>query len=143
MTTTVKQISIKQRISRWNLIRIQILIWCSLRNIQISSADIDMLVLLSIIGKIKLTHFCEELTKTELSNITKIVKSKEKEFKFIFNSLQSARNAVSKVSSLGLIKKEGKNKSNINIFINPEIELYIENNLLINYQFLSVDSNQS
>lgn len=143
MKATVKQVEIKQRMTRWSLIRYQILTWCSLRNIQISNSDLDMLALLSVLGKTKLTVFCEELVKTELSTGPRVKKQKgkEKEYKFIFDSLQSARNACGKVCELGLIKKEGKNKSNIKIVLSPEIEIYTEPNLLINYKFLCLDAN--
>ena len=136
----VTQIPIRQRVSRWNLIKFQILAWCSLRNIILTNADIDMLVLLALLGKVKLTQFCEELTKTEYSWGVRIKKCKglDKEYKYIFDTCQSARNASSKVEELGLIKREGRNKSNIKVWINPEMDIHIEPNLLINYQILSV-----
>jgi len=140
MTTKVKQVPIRQRVSRWNLIRFQILTWCFLRNIQVTNADIEALVLLSILGRTKLTSFCEQLCTTEL-NISH--KHKREDFKYIFNSKQSARNAMSKLHELGLIKREGKNKSNINLWLNPEMDIYTDQNLLINYQFLSIDTPES
>jgi len=137
MTTKVKQVPIRQRVSRWNLIRFQILTWCFLHNIQITNVDIEALVLLSILGKTKLSSFCEQLCLTEL-NISH--KHKRKDFKYIFNSKQSARNAISKLCELELIKRDSKNKSNIGLWLNPEMDIHTDQNLLINYQFLSIDT---
>jgi len=145
MKATVKPVQIKQRISRWGLIRYQILSWCALRGIQITNADLDMLVLLAILGKTKLSTFCEELIKTESSCGTKIKKYKgtEKEYKYIFDSCQSARNALSKMSELGLVSRKGRNKSNIQVWINPLMEIHTDANLLINYQLLCLDPTES
>jgi len=143
MKAVVKQIPLRQRISRWNSVKFQMITWCFLRNIQITNADLDLLVLLSIVGKTKLTKFCELLVNTNSSAGVKIKKHKgeTKAFEHIFNSLQSARNAVDKLYELQLIKREGKNKSNLSVLINPEIEIYPDNNVLINYQFLCIDPN--
>ena len=144
MKAIVTPVQIKQRLSRWGLIRFQILSWCALRNIQITNADLDMLVLLAIYGKTKLATFCEDLIKTEISTGPKIKKCKgtDKEYKYIFDSCQSARNALAKVYDLGLILRVGKNKSNINIWINPEMNIHTDPNLLVNYQLLCLDSTE-
>lgn len=140
MKATVKQVPIKQRLSRWDLIRFQISTYCILRRIQITDADIDMLTLLAIVGKIELTAFCELLNKTELSLGPRVKKKsgKEVEYKYVFNSLQSARNAILKISKIGLIKQEGK--SHIKVELSHDIEIHTEANLLINYQFLCIAS---
>ena len=145
MKATVKQVPIRQRISRWGLIKFQVLSWCSLRNIQVTNSDLDTLVLLAVLGKTKLTAFCEELVKTESSTGPKIKKNKttSKEYKYIFDSVQSARNDLAKLTEKGLIKREGRNKSNIQVWINPEMEIHTEANLLISYQLLCLDSTES
>ena len=142
MKATVKQVPIRQRLSRWNLIRFQVLAWCSLRSIQVTNSDIDTLVLLAILGKTKLTILCEELIKTELSTGPKIKKCKgiDKEYKYIFDTKQSARNELGKMIGLGLVKREGKNKSNIKVWLNPEMDIHTEQNLLVNYQLLTIES---
>jgi len=144
MKASVQQVAIKQRISRWGLIRFQILAWCSLRNIQVTNSDLDALALLAILGKTKLTAFCEELVKTEASTGPKFKKNKgiDKEYKYIFDSCQSARNDLRKLAEKNLIKREGKNKSNIQVWINPEMNIHTEANLLINLQLLTLDSTE-
>lgn len=141
MKINVKQIIKKHKLSRWELVRFQILIWCSLRHIQITNAILDMLALLAIIGKTEFTQFCEELTKTELSIGPRKKKSsgKEIEYKYIFNSLQSARNAILKSIEQGLILREHKKHI---IELNPLMDIIIENNLLYNFQLLTLESNQ-
>lgn len=143
MKATVKPVTIKQRLSRWNLIRFQINTYCILRNIKITNADLDMLALLSLLNTTSLSTFCELLTKTELSTGVRIKKQsgKETEYKYIFNSLQSARNAIARIIELGLIKSQGK--GNIKIQISSDIEVHTDLNLLINYQFLCLDTNES
>ena len=100
MKAQVNQVLILQRLSRWELIRFQIQSHCILRHIQITDADLDMLTLLALHGQIELTQFCEQLIKTELSSGIRLKKKSgaSKEYPFIFNSLQSARNAISKIS---------------------------------------------
>jgi len=145
MKASVQQVAIKQRISRWGLIRFQILAWCSLRNIQVTNSDLDALALLALMGKTKLTAFCEELVKTEASTGPKFKKNKgtNKEYKYIFDSCQSARNDLRKLAEKNLIKREGRNKSNIQVWINPEMDIHIDSNLLVNLQLLCLDSTES
>ena len=140
MNVSVKPVEIKNRISRWGLIRFQIQAWCSMRNIQISNSDLDMLSLLAVTEKTELNSFCDTLVKTELSTGPRIKKQngREKEYKFVFNSSQSARNAISKMSDLGLIMKQGK--SHIKICINPAIEIFKDQNVLLTYKLLCIES---
>jgi hypothetical protein len=64
------------------------------------------------------------------------------EYKYIFDSCQSARNDLSKLAEKNLIKREGKNKSNIQVWINPEMDIHTGANLLINLQLLTLDSTE-
>lgn len=140
MKATVKQISIKQRLDQWSMIRFQILIWCSLRNIRLTDSMLDMLALLSLMGKVDQTKFCEIVSSTKLSTGVRIKKIRgiEKEYVNIFNSSQSARNSIVKAIELGLIKKEHKKHD---IEISDNIEILNDTNLLINYQFLCIEAN--
>jgi hypothetical protein len=139
MKIAVKQIVKKQRLSKWDLIRFQILVWCFLKNIQITDTLLDMLSLLCITGKVDQSRFCEELVRKERSSGIKIKKEdgKDKEYKYIFNSVQSARNAIGKAIDLNLISREHKQHD---IEINSELGIIIENNLLIDYQLLSIET---
>ena len=143
MKVVVKQVVVKQRLSWWELIRYQIHTWCSFRHIQITNSDLELLSLLSLIGETDLTSFCIRLASTEPTTGVKVrrIQGRDKEFKYIFNSPQSARNAVAKLIKLKLIDRKGK--GNIKISLSKEIEVYTESNLLINYQLLSIEPNKS
>lgn len=142
MKAVVSQSLVRQRLDRWNLIRFQIGTYCLLHNIQVTSADLDLLVLLAIKGKTDLNGFCDLLANTKLSTGVRIKKQsgKAKEYTFIFNSAQSGRNATNKLAETGLIKREGK--SHIKIELSPEIHINTDSNLLLTYQLLCFDSNE-
>jgi hypothetical protein len=59
----------------------------------------------------------------------------------IFSSTQSVRNCLTKAEKKNLIKKEGKNKKKI--YINPDLKVYAAGNVLLDFKFLSIASQES
>jgi hypothetical protein len=47
---------------------------------------------------------------------------------------------LTKAEKKNLIKKEGKNKKKI--YINPELKVHARGNILLDFKFLSVETNQ-
>ena len=117
----VNQVDKRVRMSAWQIVKYQILTHCYLYNIQVSEADLNCLTFLAIEGDQELTSFCN--------------KAHDKQ---IFSSTQSVRNCLTKSEKKGLIKKEGKNKKKI--FINPDLKLHSQGNILLDYKFLSVEA---
>ena len=116
----VKRIEKKAKLSNQLLIKYQILTYCFLNNIQISDADLDSLAILAREGEPELTEFC--LTISD---------------KNIFKSPQSARNAITKAEKKRLIIKNGKNKKTIKL--NPDIEVYCNGTIFLEYKFLGIE----
>jgi len=100
----VTKISKKIRTSLDQTLKYQILTYCFFNDIQISTADLDCLGLLAVMGEHELTEFCKIAVTNE-----------------IFKSPQSARNAINKAAKKGLIMKNGKSKKTIEI--SQEVEV--------------------
>lgn len=120
----VKQVDKRVRMTRWDIVKYQILTHCYLNKIQVSEADLDCLTYLAMEGQQELTDFCN--------------KAHDKK---IFSSTQSVRNCLTKAEKKSLIKKEGKNRKKI--YINPEMSIYSNGNILLDFKFLSVAAQES
>jgi len=120
----VNQVDKRVRMTTWQIVKYQILTHCYLYNIQVSEADLDCLTYLAIEGEQELTSFC--------------VKAHGKN---IFSSTQSVRNCLTKAEKKNLIVKEGKNKKKINI--NPIINVHSKGNVLLDFKFLSIETQES
>ena len=120
----VNQVAKKVVMSRWDIIKFQILTYCHLNNIAISAADLECLTSLGYSTRMELTEFCNKITDDG-----------------IFKSSQSARNAISKAEKKGLIVKEGKSKKKI--ILNPEINIQTLGNILLDYKFAYIESTQA
>lgn len=124
MALVVRKVEKKAKLSREVLVKYQILTYCFLNDIQVSDADLNSLALLAHIGEPELTEFC--LTVSD---------------KNIFKSPQSARNAITKAEKKKLIIKNGKNKKTIRL--NPDIEVYCDGTIFLEYKFLGIESEKS
>jgi len=120
----VNQIDKKVRMSKWEIVKYQILTHCYLNKISVSEADLDCLTYLALEGDQELTNFC---TKAHTKDI--------------FSSIQSVRNCLTKAEKKNLIKKEGKNKKKI--FINPDMKVHCEGTIFLDFKFLSVETKES
>lgn len=119
----VNQVDKRVKMTRWDIVKYQLITHCYLSKIAVSENDLDCLTLLAINGEQELTNFCN-------------IAHNEK----IFSSQQSVRNCLTKSEKKGLIKKEGKNKKKI--YINPDIKVHAKGNILLDFKFLSVETLQ-
>lgn len=120
----VNQIDKKARMSKWDIVKYQILTHCYLNKISVSEADLNCLTYLALEGDQELTSFCNKAHVKE-----------------IFSSIQSVRNCLTKAEKKNLIKKEGKNKKKI--YLNPEMRIYSKGTILLDFKFLSVETQES
>lgn len=120
----VNQVDKRVRLTNWQIIKFQLITHCYLFDIPVSDADLNCLTLLASMGDVELTSFC-----------TKAYEMK------VFSSTQSVRNCLAKMEKKKLIKKEGKNKKKI--YINPELKVHSKGNILLDYKFLSVETQES
>lgn len=120
----VNQIDKKARMSKWDIVKYQILTHCYINKISVSEADLNCLTYLALEGDQELTSFCNKAHLKE-----------------IFSSIQSVRNCLTKAEKKNLIKKEGKNKKKI--YLNPEMRIYSKGTILLDFKFLSVETQES
>jgi hypothetical protein len=120
----VNQVDKKMKMSKWDIVKYQILTHCYINKISVSEADLNCLTYLAIEGDQELTNFCNKAHTKD-----------------IFSSIQSVRNCLTKAEKKNLIKKEGKNKKKI--FINPDIKVYCLGNILLDFKFLSIETQES
>ena len=120
----VNQVDKRVKMSTWEIVKYQLMTHCYLYKVQVSEADLNCLTLLAMHGEQELTSFC----------------NKAHELK-IFSSTQSVRNCLTKAEKKNLIRKEGKNKKKI--YINPELKIHANGNILLDFKFLSVASQES
>lgn len=120
----VNQIDKRVKLDTWQIVKYQLLTHCYLANIPVSDADLNCLTLLAIEGDSELTSFCNKAHD-----------------KNIFSSTQSVRNCLTKAEKKNLIKKEGKNKKRI--YVNPDIKIFSKGNILLDYKFLCVETQES
>ena len=119
----VNQVDKRVKMNKWDIVKYQLLTHCYLNKITISDSDLDCLTYLTIEGDQELTSFCNKAHTKE-----------------IFSSTQSVRNCLTKAEKKDLIKKEGKNKKKI--YINPDLKIQALGNVLLDFKFLSVETNQ-
>jgi len=120
----VNQIDKKVRMTKWEIVKYQLLTHCYLNKISVSESDLNCLTYLALEGDQELTSFCSKAHTKD-----------------IFSSIQSVRNCLTKAEKKNLIKKEGKNKKKI--YINPDIKVSSKGNILLDFKFLSVETTES
>ena len=120
----VNQIDKKVRMTKWEIVKYQLLTHCYLNKITVSESDLNCLTYLALEGDQELTSFCSKAHTKD-----------------IFSSIQSVRNCLTKAEKKNLIKKEGKNKKKI--YINPDIKVSSKGNILLDFKFLSVETTES
>jgi hypothetical protein len=104
-----------------DVIRFQFMVHCYIQKIaNISPALLDCLTLLGTLGSAELLPFCEVLTE-----------------KGIFQSVQSSRNAITRLQDKNLIIKEGRNKKLLKV--HPDVKIQNKGNILVDIKCFSPD----
>jgi hypothetical protein len=120
----IKLVEQKVRMGLYDIVKYQIATYCYIKRIPVTESDLDCLSSLALTGENDLTEFC--LIATE---------------KRIFKSTQSVRNCLVKLERHNLIVKEGKTKKKI--FVNPEMKVQTEGNIMTNYKFFHIDPKET
>lgn len=122
----VNQVQKKVKISKWQIVKYQILTHCYLNGIILSNSDLDCLTLLALNQPIELSNFCSDASAEEDS---------------IFKSPQSVRNSLNKSEKHKLIIKDSNNKKLI--LLNPSLKVQVNGNVLLDYKFFANESKKS
>jgi hypothetical protein len=119
----VNQVSKKVKMSKGDIVKYQLLTHCYLERITVSNADLDCLTMLAFNGEIELTEFCNYASDEG-----------------IFKTPQSVRNAVIKFERKGMIEKNGKGRKMIKLA--PVLNVQAKGNVLLDYKFVSLESEE-
>lgn len=121
---TVNRVEKKVIMTKWDIIKYQILTHCYLKKILLSDADLECLTLLSITGPIELTYFCYDASE---------------EYN-IFKSSQTVRNCINKCEKFELVIKDPDNKKLIRV--NDNLRVQTEGLIMLDFKMLSKDEPQ-
>jgi len=121
----VNQVQKRVKMSKWDVVKFQILTHCYINKITMSESDLDCITLLSFNQPIELTHFCYDASAEE---------------DWIFKSPQTVRNCINKAEKNNLIIKDSNNKKII--MINPVLKIQTEGVILLDYKLLSNDTKE-
>ena len=119
----VNQVSKKVKMGKNDIAKYQLLTHCYLEKINVSNADLDCLTMLAFNGEIELTEFCNNASDEG-----------------VFKTPQSVRNAVIKFERKGMIEKNGKGRKMIKL--SPSLNVQAKGNVLLDYKFVSLESEE-
>jgi hypothetical protein len=107
-----------------DIIKFQVMVHCHIYKIRVSSADLDCLALLGQYGKAELTSFCELMVTQK-----------------IFKTLQSSRNAITRLQDKSMILKDKEPRGKKMISIHPDLQIQNRGNILVEVKCFSPDKN--
>lgn len=122
----VNQVQKRVKMSKWEVVKFQILTHCYINKITLSNSDLDCLTLLSFNEPIELTNFCYDASSEEEP---------------IFKSSQTVRNSLNKSEKNNLIIKDESNKKLIKL--NPNLKIQTQGIILLDYKFLGDESKKT
>lgn len=122
----VNQVQKRVKMSKWDVVKFQILTHCYINRITMSESDLNCLTLLSFNEPIELTNFCLDASAEE---------------EWIFKSPQTVRNSINKAEKNGLVIKDPNNKKLIKL--NPNLKIQTSGTVLLDYKFLGHDTEES
>jgi hypothetical protein len=117
----VNQVRKTVKMDLWSIVKFQLAVHCHLKGLNVSDLDLSCVTFLALSGETELTEFCENATRNN-----------------IFSSPQSVRNAITKAEKKNLLKKNGRNRK-----LNPDLDIQIQGNILLDYKFVRVETQES
>jgi hypothetical protein len=119
----VTQVEKLVKMSKWDLVKFQIVTHCYINGIIMSDSDLNCLTLLSFNQPTELNNFCYDASSEE---------------SWIFKSPQTVRNSINKAEKHNLVIKNKKE-----ISLNPNLKIENQGTVLLNYKFLGYDSKEA
>lgn len=114
----------RAKLDLWDTVKYQFITHCYLNKIVLSDSELDCLTFLAVNGDYDLAEFCEHAATDK-----------------IFKTTQSVRNCIVKMNKAGFIKKEGKSKKKI--FINPDLKIQAEGNIMLDFKFVHLGTQEA
>lgn len=126
----VNRVQKKIRVSSYDLVKYQIITeLIFFKKEHLIPSDIELLTLLAMWGPLELSAFCNAATK----HLYKDIEPEE----FSVRS-QNVRNRMVKLQKRGLVVK-----GNRVVQINPSLNIHRKGNILLDYNFLAIESNKA
>lgn len=122
----VNQVQKRVKMTKWDVVKFQILTHCYINRITMSESDLNCLTLLSFNQPIGLTDFCYDASSEE---------------SWIFKSPQTVRNSINKAEKNKLVIKDASNKKQI--MLNPDLKIQTQGSILLDYKFLGDDTKKT
>lgn len=122
------------------IIKFQLITHCYINNIVLTELDLDCLVNLGKMGGAELTEFCNFMADKRCDDKLKTWKPDPSDPKKRRPeaSPQTIRNVLIKIEKENLLLKEGKGRKRISL--NPNLNIQLSGNILLNYKFIYLDT---
>jgi len=121
-----------------DIIKFQIITYCYINKFTLSDADLNCLTLLGLNKKAELSEFCNACCDPE--NRDKILTLPY--HKVIFKTPQTVRNCLAKMSNYNIVSKEGLGHNKI-ITLNPDLQIQVDDNVLLNFKMFHIGTQES
>lgn len=109
------------RLDKFEIIKFQLMTHCFIKGIKLNHTELDCLAYLGELGKIRLTEFNIEAAK-----------------KGILSNHAAVNNCLNKLDGKNLFIKQGAGKKII--FLNPELQIQSEGNIIVNLKFIKTET---
>jgi hypothetical protein len=134
----VNKVDKKVSMTLEEIIKFQIVTYCYINKITISESELSCLTLLGLNIKAELSDFCNACcdpdNKDKDSTLTHT--------KAIFKTPQTVRNSLAKLSNHNIISKNGLGH-NKTIELNKDLKIQTEGNVLLDYKFFHIGTQES
>ena len=113
----------KVRMGHRDVIKYQLMTYCFINDLQLSSNELSCLTLLGAYGECDLSDFCNSAVEEK-----------------IFKTPQTVRNFLTKASKMSLVRKNGSSKKTINL--NDDLKVQTAGNIILDYKMVYVAQEQ-
>ena len=134
----VNKVDKKVSMTLEEIIKFQINTYCYINRITISESELSCLTLLGLNTKAELSDFCNACCAPE----NKDKDSTLTHTKAIFKTPQTVRNSLAKLSNYNIISKDGLGH-NKTIELNKDLKIQTEGNILLDYKFFHIGTQES
>ena len=134
----VNKVDKKVSMTLEEIIKFQIVTYCYINKITVSESELSCLTLLGLNIKAELSDFCNACcdpdNKDKDSTLTHT--------KAIFKTPQTVRNSLAKLANYNIISKDGLGH-NKTIELNKDLKIQTEGNVLLDYKFFHIGTQES
>ena len=134
----VNKVDKKVSMTLEEIIKFQINTYCYINKITISDSELRCLTLLGLNTKAELSDFCNACCAPE----NKDKDSTLTHTKAIFKTPQTVRNSLAKLANYNIISKDGLGH-NKTIELNKDLKIQTEGNILLDYKFFHIGTQES